>query len=98
MRRFVTLACALAILPTAALSQTTGPAAPSAAVQVSAVDLAQAGASGSWLTYGHDYSNQRYSPLTQITTANVASLTPAFVFQTGVAAPFETTPIVADGK
>ena len=48
--------------------------------------------------YGHDYSNQRYSPVAQITTANVGSLQPAYVFQTGVAAAFETTPIVADGK
>lgn len=98
MRKFFTFACALAILPGAALAQTTSPAGVSAPVQVSAADLSMAGASADWLTYGHDYSNQRYSPLAQITAGNAASLTPAFVFQTGVAAPFETTPIVADGK
>ncbi|MGZ3506326.1 MAG: outer membrane protein assembly factor BamB family protein [Vulcanimicrobiaceae bacterium] len=48
----------------------------------------------SWTMYGHDYSNSRYSPLKQITTENVSRLVPAFVFQTGVVAAFETTPVI----
>jgi alcohol dehydrogenase (cytochrome c) len=37
-----------------------------------------------WAIYGHDYTNQRYSPLAQITTANVGSLKMAWMFQTGI--------------
>jgi hypothetical protein len=32
------------------------------------------GALEEWPTYGHDYGDTRYSPLAQITPANVASL------------------------
>lgn len=50
-----------------------------------------------WPTYGHDYGNQRFSLLAEINTANVRRLVPAFVFQTGVLGPFESSPIVYDG-
>jgi PQQ-dependent dehydrogenase (methanol/ethanol family) len=52
-----------------------------------------------WMIYGGNYWNQRYSTLKQITTANVASLTPRQVFQTGIAklGSFENTPIIVDG-
>jgi alcohol dehydrogenase (cytochrome c) len=50
-----------------------------------------------WLLHGRSWDNQRFSPLTQITTANVTSLTPVAIAQTGVTASFETTPIVANG-
>lgn len=50
-----------------------------------------------WLISGRTYDNERYSPLSQIDTANVGSLVPAALVQTGVAASFETTPIVVDG-
>ena len=33
-----------------------------------------------WPTYGHDPGGMRYSPLTQITPANVAQLQPAWVY------------------
>jgi PQQ-dependent dehydrogenase (methanol/ethanol family) len=60
--------------------------------------LLNAGKDGkNWLMYGRDYTNQRYSPLTQITTANVSRLVPKWVFQTGVVHSFENTPIVVDG-
>lgn len=65
---------------------------------VSAMDMKSAQSSSDWLTYGHDYTNERYSPLSDVTPDNVAKLAPAFVFQTGVVAAFETTPIVANGK
>lgn len=35
---------------------------------------------GDWPTYGHDKGGMRFSPLTQITPANVAGLTPAWTF------------------
>jgi alcohol dehydrogenase (cytochrome c) len=52
-----------------------------------------------WAIYGHDYTNQRYSPLAQITTANVGSLRMAWMFQTGISrlGSFENSPTVVDG-
>src|SRR5262245_56064099 len=42
-----------------------------------------------WLTYGGDYGNQRHSPLTQITPANVNRLTAQWQFQTDTLGKFE---------
>lgn len=50
-----------------------------------------------WMSYGRDYSNQRFSPLTQITASNVARLRPAWTYHSGVKATFQATPIVVDG-
>ena len=33
-----------------------------------------------WPTYGHDYGDTRFSPLSQITPANVATLQPAWTW------------------
>ncbi|MGH7707669.1 MAG: pyrroloquinoline quinone-dependent dehydrogenase [Vulcanimicrobiaceae bacterium] len=89
MRYFAALGLAFALLTAAANAQVK---------TISAVDLQQARSSSDWLMYGHDYSNDRYAALDQINTSNVAGLVPAFVFQTAVAQPFETTPVVVDGK
>ena len=53
--------------------------------------------SSNWLSYGRDYSNQRFSPLKQVNKRNVKQLAPAWTFNSGVASTFQTTPIVADG-
>jgi alcohol dehydrogenase (cytochrome c) len=50
-----------------------------------------------WLTHSGDYTGARFSPLTQITSANVAQLAPQWMFQTNVVNKFEATPIVVDG-
>ena len=50
-----------------------------------------------WVTNGRTYSNLRFSPLDQINTINVKSLVPRWIFQTGKAATFQTTPLVARG-
>jgi alcohol dehydrogenase (cytochrome c) len=50
-----------------------------------------------WLLHGRTYANDRYSPLAQIDTGNVRSLTPVAIVQTGMMAPFETTPVVVHG-
>src|SRR5579884_2729838 len=50
-----------------------------------------------WLTYSGDFTGQRFSPLTQITAANVDQLAAQWTFQTGVNTKFEATPIVVDG-
>jgi len=61
--------------------------------------LLQAAQSGDWLMYGHNYSNNRFSPLATINTTNVRSLVPRMVFQTGTPqlGSLETTPIVVGG-
>jgi alcohol dehydrogenase (cytochrome c) len=50
-----------------------------------------------WLTYAGDYTNQRHSPLTQITPENVHRLTPQWAFQTETLGRFQATPLVVDG-
>lgn len=56
-----------------------------------------------WPTYGHDAGGMRFSPLTQITPANVANLQPAWTYHMkpqGAAGGFqqtEATPLVING-
>jgi quinoprotein glucose dehydrogenase len=50
-----------------------------------------------WPHHDHDAGGRRYSPLTQITPANVGSLQPAWTFDTGTTG-ITTTPIVAGGR
>lgn len=47
-----------------------------------------------WPTYGGDWGQTRYSPLTEIRRENVTRLRPAWIAQTGVVGSFESTPIV----
>src|SRR5258708_9168761 len=58
-----------------------------------------------WPYYGHDAGGMRYSPLTQITPANVQRLETAWTYHTGDTSDgsrgrqrsgFETTPLVVD--
>jgi quinoprotein glucose dehydrogenase len=60
-----------------------------------------------WGAYGRDLGGTRFSPLTQITPANVAQLKPAWTFHTGDISDgkgrvsrsgFETTPLMMDGR
>ncbi len=61
----------------------------------------RAAAPAEWLNYGRDYAETHYSPLNQITVANVANLKPAWSFDLSAAGspagPLETTPIVSNG-
>jgi alcohol dehydrogenase (cytochrome c) len=50
-----------------------------------------------WLTYSGDHFSQRYSPLAEITPANVAALRPAWIYQATVPGPLQTSPVVVDG-
>jgi alcohol dehydrogenase (cytochrome c) len=50
-----------------------------------------------WVLHGRDYSNERYSPLSQVNASNVTRLSPVAIVQTGMTASFETTPIVVGG-
>jgi len=70
----------------------------SAAPQVTAQDLRDGLKDASrWLTYSGDYTNQRHSPLTQITPENVQRLAAQWAFQTDTLGKFEATPLVMDG-
>ena len=51
-------------------------------------------ADGDWPSHGRDPGAQRYSPLTQITPGNVATLEQVWSFDTG-ATNLQVTPIVA---
>src|SRR6476646_5126464 len=53
--------------------------------------------SASWPSYGRDQSNQRYSPLSQIGSGNVARLRLAWKYHTGIPHAFEASPVVVDG-
>src|SRR5213082_477477 len=57
--------------------------------------LVNAAASGDWLMYGHNYWNNRYSPLKTINTTNVKRLVARAVYTHGstTLGSFETTPI-----
>src|SRR5256886_8992597 len=57
--------------------------------------LTNAAASGDWLMYGHNYWNNRFSPLKTINTTNVKNLVPRAVYTHGSdrLGSFETTPI-----
>jgi alcohol dehydrogenase (cytochrome c) len=52
---------------------------------------------GQWLMYSGSYSSHRFSPLTQLTPANVARMKPVWVYQPAGVGSVETTPVVANG-
>jgi glucose dehydrogenase len=57
------------------------PAALALLVSVGPIALAAQIPTDSWPTYHGDYSGRRYSPLKQITTANVKGLALAWVYR-----------------
>jgi PQQ-dependent dehydrogenase (methanol/ethanol family) len=50
-----------------------------------------------WLTHGRTYDEQRFSPLTQVTSANVAQLGLAWYLDLPTKRGVEATPLVIDG-
>ena len=57
----------------------------------------RADGSGDWPVYNHSVTGVRYSPLAQITSANVTGLRPACVFETGEQTPMQSGPVVIGG-
>ena len=60
-------------------------------------DLLRTGHQGrtdTWPTYGGDWAQTRYSPLTQVRRDTVRQLRPAWIAQTGLVGSFESTPVV----
>jgi glucose dehydrogenase len=87
----------IALLMASAISYLS-PNAPASATEVTHNRLLNAaGEAGNWLAHGRDFSNQRFSPLGHITRETVKRLVPKWIYQTGTAATFQTTPLVADG-
>jgi len=56
--------------------------------------VAASAASGDWPMIGRDYALSRYSPLDQITVANVGNLRPVWSFSTGALRAHEGNPLV----
>src|SRR6266850_4538202 len=52
---------------------------------------------GNWLMYNRTYNGWRFSPLDQITPANVKKLVPKWIFAGGAVGDQQATPIVNDG-
>lgn len=50
-----------------------------------------------WLTFGHNYTNQRYSALAQISVDTVPQLVPVWTYRSGAKGPFQVQPLIADG-
>jgi PQQ-dependent dehydrogenase (methanol/ethanol family) len=61
-----------------------------------AVPVLAAEPDGEWRMAAHDYGNTRFSPLGEITPANLPKLSLAFTFSTGVLRGHEAAPVVAD--
>ncbi|HEY7169936.1 MAG TPA: PQQ-binding-like beta-propeller repeat protein [Vicinamibacterales bacterium] len=60
-------------------------------------DLLAAASSRDWLMHTHDYSGTRFSPLAQITAANVSQLKATCLYQVGETGNFQTGPVVDRG-
>lgn len=72
---------------------------------VSQTPVALSGNPGEWPVWGRDNAGTRFSPLTQITPANVSKLKRIWQFDTGVdpmkeptPSPLQATPLMVDGK
>jgi alcohol dehydrogenase (cytochrome c) len=70
-------------------------------IKVSSEQIRAAGTAGSrsdeWLTYSGSLDGHRYTPLTEITPANVSQLRVRWIQQFDSNGPIEATPLVVDG-
>jgi alcohol dehydrogenase (cytochrome c) len=96
MRNITLRLAGIVLLMSAGTAAVLAQDAPPALVSAQEI-LAGLPADGSrWLTFGGNYTNQRHSPLTQITPDNVNRLVPLWTFQTGTLGNFETTSLLRD--
>jgi glucose dehydrogenase len=89
---------ALFAIPLICLALTGSPITPAA--PAAANPFQQTGESRDWPYYGNDLGNMRYADLDQINPGNVAQITPAWIFHTGVSGEhtsFESQPIIVGG-
>jgi quinohemoprotein ethanol dehydrogenase len=86
------------VLPLAFFIATTWMAVAWQAPRINDTALKNADSSGEWLTYGHTWSEQRYSPLKLIDTSNVTRLGLAWSHEIGQGGgPQEATPLFSNG-
>jgi quinohemoprotein ethanol dehydrogenase len=90
--RFTALALA-ALISLAACGKSASPPATEGVTDA----LIAAPPEGEWLTYGGDYAEQRFSPLKQVTNANVGQLGLAWSADLETARGQEATPLMHDG-
>ena len=92
--RFAAVACATSmflVVPIIAQAQAIGAPVNSPPGYVDDQRLRDAALpDGNWMTFGRDYSNQRFAPLDQIDRRNVATLAPAWVYQLGTTGSTQT--------
>src|SRR4051812_15095956 len=90
-------------MPGIIIAATTSMAKPFAVLGSTFVVLAMAAAllaqTVNWPLHNLDLAGGRFSPMDQINTANVATLAPRWLFQTGVidGVTNQTTPVIVDG-
>jgi len=88
---------ALTTVPPAAGAASVAKSAESGAINISTSDLMKAPVTSNWASYNGDYTGRRFSGLTQINKANVASLAAQWVFHVTNSDRLEMTPEVVDG-
>jgi quinohemoprotein ethanol dehydrogenase len=80
------------------LARGIGQDAPAIAANVNGARITNADSEpGNWLTHGRTYSEQRFSPLTQINARNIDRLHLAWSFDLDTHRGQEATPLVVDG-
>jgi PQQ-dependent dehydrogenase (methanol/ethanol family) len=95
MRFGSVLLAGLGVLALASCSQKAGPIT-AADVNAAAIEAADQ-RPGVWLTHGRTYSEQRYSPLKQITGDNITNVGLAWFEELDTNRGMESTPLVVDG-
>ena len=108
-RSSVTVSAVISTLTTAALCITAGASIAcnnaASARPADRIDIPAANArmttdmrdAAAWPSFGRDYTNDRYSPLTRVNTGNVNELQLAWEYHTGITQGFETSPVIAGG-
>ncbi|MEO6387664.1 MAG: PQQ-dependent dehydrogenase, methanol/ethanol family [Croceibacterium sp.] len=92
------IVAAFAALALSACNMAATTAEPSAVPTSGVTDAMIAAADGNeWLTYGRDYGEQRFSPLTQIRDQNIGQLGLAWYADLETARGQEATPLMHDG-
>ncbi len=98
MKFGLALAAGVALLAIASCGEANKALAPITAAEVNgAAIIAADQRPGVWLSHGRTYSEQRYSPLKQVTPENVTSLGVAWTGDLDTNRGMEATPIVVDG-
>ena len=89
----LTLLAAAALLALAACGKSPSPPASEGVTDAMIASAPE----GEWLSYGRDYAEQRFSPLTQISDQNVGQLGLAWSAELDTARGQEATPLMHDG-